>query len=157
MAMAVQTMHPVAHLPLVLGVLRRLEGARGMVAESKAYSRRPSGLCLEQALGLVTLVPRTCTGRQALEAWGQPQSILPLLMEKLGRTRAEAPRRWHGQSVIRQVEVEYGARRVALEALRFVGVHSSQRAQQQVQAYAAAQAKEAGAVADHVRHVHAQL
>jgi hypothetical protein len=37
-----------------------------------------------------------------------------------------------------------------------VVVHSSQRAQQQAQSYAAAQAKEAEAVADHVRHVHAR-
>jgi hypothetical protein len=35
-------------------------------------------------------------------------------------------------------------------------VHSSQLAQQQAQAYAAAQAKEAAAVADHVPHVQAR-
>jgi transposase len=37
-----------------------LEGVRGIVADSKAYSRRTLGLCLEQGIGLVTLVPRTC-------------------------------------------------------------------------------------------------
>ena len=84
-----------------------LEGVRGIVADSKAYSRRTLGLCLEQGIGLVTLVPRTCAVRQELEAWGQQQPALPLLVEKPGRTQAEAPRRWHGQSVIRQVEVEY--------------------------------------------------
>jgi hypothetical protein len=40
--------------------------------------------------------------------------------------------------------------------LRFVVVHSSQLAQQQTQAYAAAQEKEAAALGDHMRHVHAQ-
>ena len=56
-----------------------LEGVRGIVADSKAYSRRTLGVCLEQEVGLVTLVPRTCAVRQALEAWGQQQSALPLL------------------------------------------------------------------------------
>ncbi len=133
-----------------------LDGVRGIVADSKAYSRRTLGLCLEQGIGLVTLVPRTCAVRQELEAWGQQQPVLPLLVEKPGRTKAEAPRRWHGQSVIRQVEVEYSDARVAPAALRFVVVHSSQLAQQQAQSYAAAQAKEAEAVADHVKRVHAR-
>src|SRR5919197_2130440 len=92
-----------------------LDGVRGIVADSKASSRRTLGLCLEQGIGLVTLVPRTCAVRQALEAWGQQQSALPLLVEKPGRTKAEAPRRWHGQSVIRPVEVEYSDGRVARE------------------------------------------
>ena len=34
MAVAVQQMHPVAHLPLVLGVLRRLEVATVIIAEA---------------------------------------------------------------------------------------------------------------------------
>ena len=76
-----------------------LEGVRGIVADSKAYSRRTLGLCLEHGIGLVTFVPRTCAVRQDLEAWGQQQPALPLLVEKPGRTKAEAPRRWHGQSV----------------------------------------------------------
>src|SRR4029453_6298756 len=133
-----------------------LKGVRGIVADSKAYSRRTLGLCLEQGIGLVTLVPRTCAVRQALEAWGQQQSALPLLVEKPGRTKAEAPRRWHGQSVMRHVEVEYSDGRVAQEELRFVVVHSSQLAQQQIQTYTAAQVKEAKTVADHVRQVQAR-
>jgi transposase len=127
-----------------------LEGMRGIVADSKAYSRRTLGLCLEHGIGLVTLVPRTCAVRQALEAWGQQQSALPLLVEKPGRTKAEAPRRWHGQSVIRQVEVEYSDGRIAMEELRFVVVHSNQLAQQQAQSHATGQAKETAAVAAHV-------
>ena len=133
-----------------------LEGVRGLVADSKAYSRRTVGLCLEKGLGLVTLVPRTCAVRQELEAWGQQQPVLPLLAEKPGRTKAEACRRWHGQSVFRPVEVEYSDGRVTPEELRFLVVHSSQLAQQQAQSYGAAQAKEAEAVADHVRQVHAR-
>jgi transposase len=131
-----------------------LEGVRGIVADSKAYSRRTLGLCLEHGIGLVTLVPRTCAVRQELEAWGRAQPALPLMLEKPGRTKDEQPRRWHGHSVIRQVEVEYSDGRVGVEALRFVVVHSSQLAHQQTQTYAAAQAKEAEAIADHVQRVH---
>jgi transposase len=133
-----------------------LEGVRGIVAASKAYSRRTLGLCLERKIGLVTLVPRTCAIRQALEAWGRQHSALPLLVEKPGRTKDETPRRWHGQSVLRPVEVEYSDGRVALEALRFVVVHSSPLAQQQTHTYTNAQAKEVEAVAAHVQHVHAR-
>ena len=88
------------------GLALGLEGGRGIVADSKAYSRRTLGLCLEHKIDLVTLVPRTCAIRQALEAWGQQHLALPLLVEKPGRTKAEAPRCWHGQSVMRQVEGE---------------------------------------------------
>jgi transposase len=133
-----------------------LEGMRGIVADSKAYSRRTLGVCLERQVHLVTLVPRTWAVRQELEAWGQQQSALPLLVEKPGRTKDEAPRCWHGQSVIRQVEVEYSDGCIVSEALRFVVVHSSQLAHQQTQTYASGQAKEAEAVADHVKHVQAQ-
>jgi transposase len=133
-----------------------LEGGRGIVADSKASSRRTLGLCLEQGMGLVTLVPRTCAVRQELEAWGQQQPPLPLLAEQPGRPKAQAPRRWHGPSIMRQGEVESSAGRTAQAEGRFVVVHSSQLAQQQTQTYAAAQVKEAEAVADHVRHVPAQ-
>ena len=133
-----------------------LEGVRGIVANSKAYSRRTLGVCIEHKIDLVTLVPRTCTVRQELEVWGQQQPGFPLLVEKPGRTKAEEPRRWHGQSVRRQVEVEYSDGCIAQEELRFVVVHSSQLAQQQTPTYAAAQEKEAAALADHGRHVHAR-
>src|ERR671927_433145 len=105
-----------------------LEGVHGIVADSKAYSRRTLGLCLEKGLGLVPLVPRTCAVRQELEAWGQQQPVLPLLVEKPGRTKTDVCRQWHGQSVIRSVEVEYSDGRVTQEALRFLVVHSSQLA-----------------------------
>jgi transposase len=133
-----------------------LEGVRGIVADSKAYSRRTLGLCLEHGIGLVTLVPRTCAIRQDLEAWGRQHPALPLLVEKPGRTKDEEPRRWHGHSVLRRVEVEYREGRVAQEEVRFVVVHSSQLAQQHAQTYASAQEKEAEAVADHVRQAQAQ-
>jgi hypothetical protein len=94
--------------------------------------------------------------RQALEAWGQQQSALPLVVEKPGRTQDEAPRRWQGQSVMRPVEVEYRDRRVVQEEVRFVVVHSKQLAQQQAQTYVMAQAKAAQVVTEHVQRVHAQ-
>src|SRR5262245_16667050 len=73
-----------------------LDGVRGIVADSKAYCKRTLGLCLEQRVGLITLVPRTCAVRPELAAWGQQHGPLPLLLEKPGRTRQEPPRRWHG-------------------------------------------------------------
>jgi transposase len=133
-----------------------LEGVRGVVADSKAYSRRTLGVCLEHQVNVVTLVPRTCAIRQELEAWGREQPALPLLVEKPGRTQTEAPWRWHGQGVLRQVEVEYSEGRITQETLRFVVVHSSQLAQQQAHSYAGAQGKEAKALADHVQQVHAR-
>jgi transposase len=133
-----------------------LEGMRGIVADSKAYSRRTLGLCREHRIDLVTLVPRTCIVRQELEAWGREQPALPLVLEKPGRTKDEPPRCWHGQSVMRQVEVEYSDGRVTAETLRFVVVHSSQLAQQQAQTYASAQGKEAEVVTDHAKRVQAQ-
>jgi len=129
-----------------------LEGVRGIVADSKAYSRRTLGLCLEHGIGLVTFVPRTGAIRQELEAWGRQHPALPLLVEKPGQTKDEEPRRWHGHSVLHRVEVEDSEGRVAQEEVRFVVVHSSQLAQ----TYAGALEKEAEAVAEHVRQVQAQ-
>ena len=125
------------------------DGVRGIVADSKAYSRRTLGLCLEHRIGLVTFVPRTCALRQERETWGRHQPTFPLLVEQPGRTQDEAPRHWHGQSVVRQVEVEYSDGGVGVEALRFVVVHSSQLAQQQTQTSRAGQAKEAEALVAH--------
>jgi hypothetical protein len=133
-----------------------LDGVRGIVVDSKAYSRRTLGLCLEHGIGLVTLVPRTCAIRQELEAWGRQHPALPLLVEKSGRTKDAAPRRWHGHSVRRRVEVESSEGRVAHEEMRFIVVHASQLDEQHAQTYASAQAKEAAAVTDHGRQVQAQ-
>ena len=133
-----------------------LQGVHGIVADSKAYSRRTLGLCRAKGLGLVPLVPRTCAVRQELEAWGAQHPALPLLVEKPGRTKDEVCRQWHGQSVLRPVEVEYSEGRVTQEALRFLVVHSSHLAQQHTQTYASAQEKEAEALTDHVQRVHAR-
>jgi len=130
-----------------------LDGVHGIVADSKAYCKRTLGLCLEQRVGLITLVPRTCAVRQEVEAWGQQHDPLPLLLEKPGRTRQESPRRWHGRSVVRQVEVEYADGRLEMAELRFLVVHSSQLAQQAASAYTAAQAKEAERIAEHIQRV----
>jgi hypothetical protein len=78
------------------------------------------------------------------------------LVEKPGRTKDEEPRRWHGQSVCRPVEVEYSDGRVTPEELRFLMVHSSHLAQQQTQTYASAQGKEAEALTAHGQRVHAR-
>jgi hypothetical protein len=126
-----------------------------MVAYSKAYSRRTLGLCLEHKIGLVTLVPRTCAIRQELEAWGQHQAPFPLLVEKPGRTKVEAPRRWHGQSVLRRVEVEYREGQTAQEEVRFVVVHASQLAQPASPVLCRSSGWKPR-LADHVRHVHAR-
>jgi hypothetical protein len=133
-----------------------LDGVRGIVADSKAYCRRTLGLCLEQRLGLITLVPRTCAVRHELEAWGQQQGPLPLLLEQPGRTRQEPPRRWHGASVVRPVEVAYADGRRAVEALRFRVVPSRQVAQPAAVASSAAQAKEAERVAEPSQRVAAR-
>jgi len=133
-----------------------LPGVRGLVADSKAYSQRTLGLCLEKPLGLVTRVPRTCVIRQELEAWGPQQARLPVLLEKPGRSVQEAPRCWRGQSVLRRVDVEYAAGRIDQAELRFVVVPSSALAQQETHAAATAHAKEAERAAAHIRHVTAQ-
>ena len=133
-----------------------LQGVRGLVADSKAYSQRTLGLCLEQKIGIVTRVPRTCAIRQELEAWGQQQALLPVLLEKPGHTSQEAPRCWRGQSVRRRVDVEYADGRIEQAELRFVVIHSSALAQQETKAAATAHAKEAERVAAHIKHVAAQ-
>jgi transposase len=133
-----------------------LDGVRGIVADSKAYCKRTLGLCLEKRVGLITLVPRTCAVRQELEAWGQQQDALPLLLAKPGRTRQEPPRHWHGQSVIRPVAVEYTDGRQDVAEIRLLVIHSSQLAHQTAVTYAAAQAKEAERLAEHVQHVEAR-
>jgi hypothetical protein len=94
--------------------------------------------------------------RQEVETWGQQHGPLPLLLEKPGRTRQESPRRWHGASVVRQVEVEDADGRLDLAEIRFLVVHSSQLADQTAVAYAAAQAKEAERLAEHIRRVEAR-
>ena len=133
-----------------------LDGVRGIVADSKAYCKRTLGLCLEKRVGLITLVPRTCAVRQEVAAWGQQHGALPLLLEKPGRTRQEPPRHWHGHSVLRRVAVEYTDGRQDVAEIRFLVVHSSQLAHQAAVAYAAAQAKEAERVTEHVQHVEAR-
>lgn len=133
-----------------------LDGVQGMVADSKAYSQRTLGLCVEPQVGLVTLVPRPCAIRQEVEAWGQQQRSLPLLLAKPGRRRQDAPRRWDGRSVTRQGEVEYEDGRVVLEPLRFVAVYSNQLAQQQAQTSITAQTTEAEELVQYITQVEAR-
>jgi hypothetical protein len=130
-----------------------LDGLRGLVADSKAYTPRTLGLCRETGMGLVTLVPRTCAIRQEVERWGQQQTSLPRLLEKAGKRRSDAPRRWYGCSVTRQVEVEDGQGQVTLASMRFVAVYSTQLAQYHAEAYATQQQKEAKSLATHIAQV----
>ena len=130
-----------------------LDGLKGLVADSKAYTQRTLGLCLETGMGLVTLVPRTCGIRQEVEAWGQHQASLPLLLERPAKRQGEAPRRWYGRSVKRQVEVEYADGHIALAPIRFLAVYSTQLAHQHEQAHSKAQSREAEALASHVAQV----
>jgi hypothetical protein len=135
---------------------RGLDGVRGLVADSKAYCKRTRGLCLEQRVGLITLVPRTCAVRQELDTWGQQPDGWPRLLDKPGRTRQEPPRRWHGRRVTRPVTAEYAEGRLAVEELRCLVVRSSPLAQQAALTYTAAQAKEAERIAEHIRRVEAR-
>jgi transposase len=130
-----------------------LEGLQGLVADSKAYTQRTLGLCLESGMGLVTLVPHTCGIRQEVEAWGQRQVSLPLLLERPAKRQGEAPRRWYGRSVTRKVEVEYQDGQIALAPIRFIAVYSTQLAQRHEQAHSKAQTREAEALATHVAQV----
>jgi transposase len=130
-----------------------LDGLRGLVADSKAYTPRTLGLCRETGMGLVTLVPRTCAIRQEVESWGQQQPSLPLLLEKAGKRRSDAPRRWYGRSVTRQVEVEDGQGQVTLAPMRFVALYSTQLAQRHAEAHATQQHKEAKSLATHIAQV----
>jgi transposase len=127
-----------------------LEGLRGLVADSKAYSQRTLGLCLESGMGLVTLVPHTCGIRQEVETWGQHQVSLPLLLERPAKRQGEAPRRWYGRSVTRQVKVEYQDGQSALAPIRFIAVYSTQLAKRHQQTHSKAQTREAEALSTHV-------
>jgi hypothetical protein len=138
------------------GVARGLDGVRGLVADRKAYGQRTLGWGLEQRLGLLTWGPRTSAGRHAWAVGGQPQSPLPLRLEKPGRTRPAPPRRWQGASGVRPVEVAYADGRRAVEALRFRVVPSRQVAQPVAVASSAAQAKEAERVAEPSQRVAAR-
>jgi hypothetical protein len=108
-------------------------------------------LGLERGIGFVTGVPRPCAVRQELAAWGGQPPAVPRLLETPGRTQAEAPRRWPGPSVLRQVEVEDKEGRRAQETLRCGGVHARQLAQQPTHAESAAQAQEAAALTGHIQ------
>jgi transposase len=134
-------------------VALNLDGLQGIVADSKAYTQRTLGLCLETGMGLVTLVPRTCAIRQDVETWGQQQVSLPLLLERSAKRQGEAPRRWYGRSVTREVEVEYDNGQIAWAPIRFIAVHSTQLAQQHEQTQAQAQEREAEALAAHITQV----
>lgn len=124
-----------------------------MVADSKAYTQRPLGLCLETGMGLVTLVPRTCCIRQEVEAWGQRQVSWPRLLERPAKRQGDGPRRWYGRSVMGEVEVDDQEGRVTLAPIRFIAVYSTPLAQHHEGAHSQAQAREAESLATPIAHV----
>jgi hypothetical protein len=134
----------------------RRAGRRGLVADRQAYGQRPLGVCVEQRVGLMTFGPRPCAVRQEVAAWGQPPGPLPLWLETPGRTRQEAPRRWHGARVVRQVAGADAAGRLAMAERRFLVGHASPVAHQTAEAYAAAPAQEAERRAEDSRRVAAR-
>src|SRR6516165_2497524 len=84
MAVSVQYMHPVAHLPLVLGVLRRLEVATiidGLLPPHPAHG-------LSSGRGVEALVLAMLAGDQALDKVGprlEERGLIPLLQPGLTR------------------------------------------------------------------------
>ena len=133
-----------------------LDGVRGIGADSQADGQRPRGVCLAQRVGLITLVPRPGAVRQEGEAWGPQHGVLPVWLEKPGRTRQEPSRCWHGQRVVRRVPVADADGRLDAAERRCLVVHSSQGAQQAATAYAAAPATEAERVAEPLQRVEAR-
>jgi hypothetical protein len=141
---------------LAAGLAVGWEGVRGLGAESQASRRRPLGGCLAHGLDLVTCVPRPCAGRQALAAWGRQPSAVPLLVAKPGRRTTDAPRYWHGHSVMRQVAGADSDGRSASAALRLVVVHASHLAHQHTPTSTSGPGTAATAGADHGNRVEAQ-
>ena len=120
-------------------------GVRGIVADSKAYSRRTGG-CVSSTRSISSRSSaHLCRPPWPLRSLGPTATCVPpLAREAWADRKVEAATALViGLKRTPQVEVEYVDGRIVQEALRFVVVHSSQLAQQQSQAYAAAQAKEA--------------
>jgi transposase len=130
-----------------------LGGLHGMVADSKAYTQRTLGLCLETGMGLVTLVPRTCAIPQEVEPWGQQPVSLPLLLDKPGKRLSDAPRRGYGRSVTRPVEVEDREGHLSRAPIRFIAVYSTPLAQRHAEAHEPKQKQEAQALATPITQV----
>ena len=85
MAMAVQQIHPIAHLPLVLGVLRRLEVATII---DRLIPPHPAHV-LSCGRGVEALVLAILDGDHALYKVGarlEERGMLPLLQDGLRRT-----------------------------------------------------------------------
>jgi hypothetical protein len=85
MALAVQPMHPVAHGPVVLGVLRCLEGATGV----DRLMPRPPAQVLSCGRGVEAVVRALLDGDQALSTGGRRLAQRGLVrLRQPGCTRA---------------------------------------------------------------------
>jgi hypothetical protein len=87
---------------------------------------------------------------------GAAAGLLTSVARKAWAEAARAPRRGHGARGVRPVEVEDADGRLAMAALRFLVVHSSQLAAQAAVASSAAQAQEAERAAEPLPRVAAR-
>ena len=135
-----------------------LDGVRGIVADSKAYCKRTLGVCLEQRVGLITFSAASVCGAPggrgvgpatrgvaliARKTWADPSGATAMLV--WAKRRPSRARGGRGQAV--STSQRYAFSRRPLEP---VGPASGHKA------YAAAQAKEAERVAEHIQRVEAR-
>jgi hypothetical protein len=115
MAMTVQQMHPVAHLPLVLGVLRRLEVATridGRIPPHPAHG-------LSCGRGVAALVRSILDGHHALYKVGkrlEERGMLTLLQPGLTRAALNDDRWGHILDALFAANLNQGLSAVALKA-----------------------------------------
>jgi hypothetical protein len=116
MATTVQQMHPVAHLPLVLGVLRRLEVAT--VLDRLIPPHPAHGL--SGGRGVEALVLAILDGHHALYKVGrrlEERGMVALLQPGLTRAALHDPRLGHSLDALFAANLNQGCSAVALKAL----------------------------------------
>ena len=116
MAVSVQQIHPVAHLPLVLGVLRRLEVATVI---DHLLPPHPAHV-LSTGRGVEALVLAILDGHHALYQVGkrlEERGMLPLLQPGLTRTALHDDRLGHLLATLCAAHLNQVLSVVALKAL----------------------------------------
>ena len=135
----------------------RLEGVRGIVADSKAYSRRTLGLCLEHEIGLSHVSAAHVCDPAGTRGLGAAATRLAPVG---GETRADEGTRRRAAGMGKASSARSRSSIATDGSLwRRCGLSSSIRVNwrsSKPQTYAVAQAKEAEAVAEHVKRVHAR-
>ena len=128
MAMAGQTMHPVAHLPLVLGVLRRWEVASvidGLIPPHPAYG-------LSSGRGVAALVRAILDGHHALYQVGkrlEERGMVPLLQPGLTRASLNDYRLGHIRDALLAAHLNQMLSAVARKALEVYAIPTPWRHQ----------------------------